>query len=534
MNDFNYYGIDDDEKILGIGPYFRPVNGKLWKVRLILSSGQSGKSISVFNATLIVRGRVINPVNKRGDLWEQHGFQITDTADWEIGTIGACPVRRHEDWEDPNQLCFIFSTVDGITFYLPQFELARALFFHGIYLSKTAIESECLRSEFSVVIDHEDNVLIRVSDSSEFQLAHLNDPVTRNYLSWLLLNADMLKSYESITRYQRTNGFDNQRHRVWNFQFDPPPLRGVKVGIRGQYSREHNACIVYEIFRLHDLPNEPHKSLGMWHPKFKRSMPGAGHVSLPAGGKSETLTVHDDLESNPNIKPVHLDAEKVSITFKHPFHVTKVATEKQKQGTSEAKKESETGLKSVSTNDGYAGRGLPGGDWNTLEDETDYGKFFESKFNCFRELVDVLIEHHGCKLLHTEITELRKVGKSQKHLLSTDGTPRAIADVAMRVGPKTIHLLEVDTSDAEQSLSTQVLVVRDEAAWGKDIESVKVELVRSSLRWPTKLLKDLCGEGRHKGVHHPQAPSGNKSVLPPHSITGWADRIYGWMRHLAG
>jgi hypothetical protein len=532
MTKLTHNGIDNDVEIVGVGPYFRPVGGNRWRVDLKLSPKQAKDSFSASNASSAVRGRIINPAvkdSKRG--WE-HSFRISNTASWTVKTIGECPVNRLEKWTNPHQFCFVFILSSGLTIYLPQFELARILFFHGNYLSRTAIESECLKGEFSVEIDEEDNVLISVMESSGFTLAHLNEPKSRNYLSWILLDVDVRKSFESITRYQRMNGIDFKNYRRWNFQFDPPPLKGVELHVRGQYSREHNTCFVFEIVKVKRIPNQVHKSIGIWHPKFEHFVPGQGTTAQLAGGDGEApLTVCDDTESNANIQPITVEAEAVSMEFQNPFYVSKVTTKERKRAASDSYEDGGDGLVFVSTEEGVQGYGLPGGDLDILDDETDYSEIYASKFKCFSKMVQMLIEEHGCFLISNEIIELRKVGKSKKHLLA-DGSARTLADVALSVQGKTFHLLEVDTSDAESSVSTQILLPNDPKSWKHDIETVAIELVRSSLRWPKKQLDIIFGENGHRGVHHPKAPEGNKGVLAADSVAGWAARIYGWITRL--
>lgn len=533
MKNYEFPGIEIDTEILGIGHYFRAIPGNKWKIDLKLSPEQPKNFLTASNAPVLARGCILKADKKAKKPGWKRFFRISDTSTWETKTIGECPVNRSEKRTNQNQLCFVFTIDSDITVFLPQFELARTLFFHGNYLSRTAIESECLKSEFSIEVDEDDNALINVMDSSGFSLAHLNDPASRNYLSWILLDDDARKSYKSITKYQRLNGVDYKKYRRWDFQFDPPPLRNVGLRIHGQFSNTHKICFVHEIDQIKSIPNKRYRSIRMWHPEFERSILGTGHAVQPAGNPPEaTLAIHDDIASNPDMIPIALENDYVSIEFNHPFHVAKITTKEKRRATIHTDGESESKLTSVSSEEGGVDHNLPGGDWNTLKDETDYEELFESKFDCFRDMVNVLIKTHGCLLVEKHTTELRQVGKSKKHLLSTDHTPRSIAVVELEVGGKTMHLLEVDTSDAEQSLSTQVLVVKDMAAWGANVKRLKFEMVRSSLRWPRKLLEELCGEGCHKGVHHPQAPVSNKGVLAPDSIAGWASRIYGWMLRL--
>lgn len=532
MTKIEYHGFDNDVKIIGIGPYFRPINGSKWKVDLKLSPKQDKDWFSASIASSAVRGRIIKPLKKKNKRGWEHSFLITDTSSWGIKTIGECPVIRWEKWKNPDQLCFVFTLKSGLTIYLPQFELARTLFLHGGYLSRTALESECLRGEFFVEIDEDNNVLINVMESSGFTLEYLNEPKTRNYLSWILLDTDVRKSFESITRYQRLNGVDSKKYRRWCFQFDPPPLAGVELHVHGQYSDEHKTCFVFEIDKIKGIPNKAHQSISMWHPKFEHSIPGQGNaVQLVGGEPGASLTVYDHIESNANIQPILVEADAVSMEFRNPFYVGKITTKERKRATSGSCEGDGDGLTEISTEEGVQGHGLPGGDLDTLNDETDYSEIYASKFKCFSDMVDALIEEHGCTFISKKINELPHVGKSKKHLLS-DGSPRTLADVVLNVHGKIVHLLEVDTSDAESSLSTQVLVAMNSASWKRDVKKVEFELVRSSLRWPQELLETKCGKGRHKGVHHPKAPEGNKGVLAPDSIAGWTARIYGWILKL--
>lgn len=96
----------------------------------------------------------------------------------------------------------------------------------------------------------------------------------------------------------------------------------------------------------------------------------------------------------------------------------------------------------------------------------------------------------------------------------------------MTVRNKTIHILEVDTSDADKSLSTQVIKIKNPDSWDNDLKELEKQLIKSSLCWPTKTLTWLFGEGQFKGIPHPKTDSKNKGVLSSDSIANWADRLY--------
>lgn len=527
-------GIDDNVKVWEIGSLFRSITGSQWNINVHFSPPQSKKYTSISNASLLARRRLINPTQTFKKPGYSLSFTLSDTSQWEVKTIGQCPIDDGKSRKrDSGQFCFVFTTPDGITVYLPQFELARILFFHGGYLSRTAIESDCLETDFSVEIDYDDNAVIRVMPSTSYSLSHLNDSICRNYLSWILLNADVRMSYRSITKYQRLTGYDTYKYRKWDFQFDPPLLEQVDFCVRGHYDQNSSLFFVYEVDRIENIPNTPFRSVSMEHPRFENTIHGEGHVARPAGGQSDApIIVHDDIVSNANIQSAILENEGVTIKFRHPFYVAKITTKERRRATSHSDHETSDWQKSISTEEGIADHGLPGGDWNTLNDETNYDAIFENKFQCFLAMVNVLIEAHGCVPVPKKIMPLPCEGRCTKHLLSTTGDPRSMAIIGLGIGPKTVYLLEVDTSDADKALSTQLLVVKNREDWERNLDRLQRELLRASLRWPRKLLDELCGKEHHIGVNHPQTPSGNKGILPPDSIAGWAGRVYGWMHTL--
>ncbi len=534
MNEYRFKKFDDDVKIMGIGSLFRRHSGSKWNVNLQLAPSQRNSYLSFSNAPILARRRIINPTTEFLKPGYDQRIKITDTRTWLVKRIGECPIAGFQRKLEAGQFCFVFENYDGRTIFLPQFELARTLFFHGKYLSRTAIESDCLRSEFDVFVDHKQNcATIRVMPSAGYAVSHLNEPKSQNYLSWVLLDADARKSYESICKFQRLYGKNAPSYRRWTFQFEPPPLENVFLQARGQFDREVNCFFAWEIDAIRGVPNAMPQEIYIEHPKFEHSVPGSGQVVHPAGnGEPSPLFIHDDIAANANTTSIELEAESVAVVFKKAFHVNRVASKARKRPTTTQGDESGNKVISVSTEEGIADHGLPAADWNTLNDETDYSQFFENKFECFLNMVRVLIGTYGCVPVTKAIVPLPKVGRCKKHLLSTTGEARSIAEVGLRVEGKIVHLLEVDTSDADKAISTQVLVVRDLRRWKADFEILRRELIQDSLNWPTKLLDNLCGKERHCGVNHPQAPKGSRGVLDPESIAGWATRVYGWMAQL--
>jgi hypothetical protein len=535
MNEYRFKKFDDDVKILGIGSLFRRHSGGKWYVNLQLAPSQRSSSyLSLSNAPILARRRVINPTTEFSKPGYRQRIKITDTRKWLVKRIGDCPITGFERKLEAGQFCFVFENYDGRTIFLPQFELARTLFFHGTYLSKTAIESDCLRSEFDVFVDHtQDCATIRVMPSADCTVSHLNEPKSQKHLSWVLLDADARRSYESICKFQRLHGVNAPRYRKWTFQFEPPPLENVFLQAHGVFDKEVNCFFAWEIDAIRGVPNAMPGEIYIEYQELEHSVPGSGQVVHPAGnGEVSPLVIHDDIAANANTTAIQMEADSVAVVFKKPFHVIRVASRDRNRPTTTQGDESGNKVISVSTEEGVADHGLPAADWNTLNDETDYSQFFENKFACFLNMVRVLVGTYGCAPVAKSIVPLPKVGRCKKHLLSTTGEARSIAEVGLRVGGKIVHLLEIDTSDADKAISTQVLVVRNLRQWKADFEILRRELIQDSLNWPTRFLDNLCGKERHRGVNHPQAPKGDRGVLDPTSTAGWAARIFGWMQKL--
>ena len=139
MQGIRFEHLSDDTEIKAIGSLFRRINGSQWGINLGFYPFQPKSSLTVSNAPVLVRRRVLNPTSGYKQAGYKQVFTITDTSSWKVDTINNCPVLENPHPIEKDQLCFVFQTDTGLTVYLPQFELARALFLHDGYLSRTAL-----------------------------------------------------------------------------------------------------------------------------------------------------------------------------------------------------------------------------------------------------------------------------------------------------------------------------------------------------------------------------------------------------------
>tara|TARA_R110002074_G_scaffold373069_2_gene548834 strand:+ start:93343 stop:94950 length:1608 start_codon:yes stop_codon:yes gene_type:complete len=529
MQNFKFEGLGNNVKIKSLGPLFRKIDGPRWGVNVGFYSKQEKSSLTMSNAHVLVINGVLNPTKGHDATGWKDYFRIKSTQQWDTKESKECPAIERLSGIDASQNCFVFKIEDGKTVYLPQFELARALFFHDSYLSRTAIESDCLAAEFDVrVVQEARKAIINVMPSSGYPLKKFNDPGCRRMLSWVLLDPDARSSYESIGKYQKLKGYEVGLYRHWNFQFDPPALCGAQLSVRGKFDPKTNCLFVFEIYAIHNLKADIPEVVEIYHPDFTESVQGAGAGACAIIEQpSEGYMVHDGGDANMNNQSTIIQSSSLDIEFNKAFKTSKVAA-KQKQSSSGKLDDalSDGTLTAVSTEEASGGQGLPSADWNNVNDITDDAHLYENKFTCFRKMIDLIVAKDGCTIKSEQIRKLPKLRGYSKHLLSTDANPRCVAVIEMTVRNKTIHILEVDTSDADKSLSTQVIKIKNPDNWDNDLKELEKQLIKSSLCWPTKTLTWVAGKGQFRGMSHPKTDSKNKGVLSSDSIANWADRLY--------
>lgn len=448
--------------------------------------------------------------------------------------IGRCPMKALSSISYKDTNCFVLK-YKGYFWFIPQFELARALFFRDAFMAQAAFEHGILDVEFQIDRSNEEAILINILEHSTYPVSLFKNLASRQYLGWILLDPQARQSYESIARYQLLDGDDLVDRREWNFRFDPPPLEGVGLRVRCIRDESVKCIFVQEILGITDLVADVPEVFKMSHPKS--STPGTKHTegkSPIAPEAPEQIFVHDDDIANADTSPRMVATDKIDYGFKNAFKVIPISeTEKGRSSLSIPDDEGkEVVSQDVSMNESVVGSAKNRAEWNALNDRTDNDHLFERKFTCFSKMVDKLKDNRWCEFISLDTNSLPRRGRSKKHLLSTDGSSRCVAIVQFKIRNKHVVFLEIDTSDAEKALSTMVILVRDAGKLKYQIGKIMAELVSSSLRWPTELLSDYYGKDGHRRIFHPESKSGNKGVLLPSSANGWANRCLAAVRKL--
>jgi len=530
MGNIHFDGLSGDTKILSVGSLFRKLNGSQWGINLDFSPSQNKTSLGLSNAPVLARRRVLNPSAETKPAGYPLSFTIADTEHWQNKILEDYPIPKAVGTVERKEWCFYFLTDKGVQIFLPQFELARALFFHNAYLSRTALEPDCLNAEFDIQRFNSAAARINILPSSGYSPNLLNDYGSRRLLSWLLMDQDARASFESIGIYQKLNGYDKNGYRSWHFQFEPPKLFGAQFEVRGHFDREQKCMFVYEIAGIRDIKADIPEVVEIYHPDFKESVRGQGTGGARSfSERPPEHTVHDDAEANADHHPVPLSVPSVVFEFAKAFEARKVANKKQQAASGKADQEAgNTASNHVSVDEMTVFGDFPGADWDTVVDETDDVHLYANKFECFQNMLNELSARYGWVIESKQLRKLPQLSRCKKHLLN-NGDPRCMAVVKLISKSKSYHILEVDTSDARNLLSTQLLRFKSLHKLEDQLKELEIKLLQGSLRWPNSLLAELCGEDGVVGVPHPKTDSMHKGCLRPDSVSKWAARIHAKM-----
>lgn len=241
------------------------------------------------------------------------------------------------------------------------------------------------------------------------------------------------------------------------------------------------------------------------------------------------MEINDEQEPDADHTEIRIETPAVAFEFANPIQTTRIGKGKGQTGRLGQEGDSSdspenTGLE-VSTDEASTHGTLPSADYDGLEDKSDDAHLYSDKFEAFDAMVKQLVTMSGCRHIHREIRKLPTIDGYSKHLL-VDGNPRCVAFHRIKKDGQEYALIEVDTSDNKNRLST--LLLKSPSVlfnWGQFIHELEIRLVRGSLVWPKKYLKMTFDSG-YKRISHPSSNSKEKSILNIESITRWSMRVY--------
>jgi len=524
-----FKGVEDNSVIREIGSLFRRHDGSDWHVNVKLAPGQKKQYFGASQIPILARRRVVNATEKPRSAGFQSRVVIENTRHWSTEPIEACPIPVVSRQDDAQQWCFNFE-FNGTQFYLPQLEFARALFFHHAYITRLALIPSGLTQEFDVQrIDKMSKALINILTTCTLPLYVRGDYALRRLLAWILLDDDARQSFESIAYYQLQNGLNTEKYRLWRFQFEPPQLAGVELTLRGHYDQERKAFFVYEIYGVSNLICDCPAYVDFVDPQFTETRTGLGRAVLPAPQSGSELEINDEQEPDADHTEIRIDTPVVAFEFANPIQTTRIGKGKSQPGSRGKVGEpidlsENTGLE-VSTDESTTHGTLPSADYDGLEDKSDDTHLYADKFAAFDAMVKQLVTMPDCHHIHREIRKLPCIEGYSKHLLA-DGNPRCLAYHRIKKDGLVYALIEVDTSDNKNRLSTLLLKQQDMLSdWDRVIQELEIRLLKGSLIWPTKFIQKKFGN-KYKRVSHPKSSAKEKTWLTEDLVTRWTQRVF--------
>src|SRR5690554_60347 len=523
--------IRDNSRIKEIGLMYRRVGGSDWRINISLDPGQHKKNFAISQLTVLARRRVLNATEHFKPAGYPATAHVDDATTWSHRRISECPIKNVSEQEDQDQWCFSFES-EGIEFFLPQIELARVLFFHSAYMTRLAMLPNGLSEEFDIQPgDEPDTTEIYILPTSTLPLKARGDYEQRRVLAWILLDEETRSSFSSIAQNQLKEGEESNGHRRWKFRFDPPALANVELTMRGQFQKESRTFFVYEIDSVENLTVQSSTTVEFFDPRFAEQQASKGAAAQGASAPVTEPLIDDDELPSLDSEEYILDVPPVKLSFSQPVMTTRKAYNGRRRSGAEKSEETESEIgddqTDVSTDEPTIQGQLPAAGFDAINDQSDDVHLYARKFEAFSAMVE-LLKTKECRHEFGGIRKLPAIAGYSKHLLE-DGNPRCIALHLLTKRGHNYALLEVDTSDNKNRLSTLLLKQPSPRFdWPAEIATIEQRLLEKSLNWPSPHL-NLVFSGHHERISHPRTPSGNKGRLETGSLQRWADRVLAKM-----
>lgn len=533
MSKILFRQIPEGSKLRAIGNFFKGQGaGSQWRlVSFLCRDGQlHDPHFGLEMACILGVGREF--ITEENIPYQSHGFHkklvLPPVEEWTEDCLGHCSRLSKQLAQNPEvagQQCFVFEA-DGITFWLPKFELARKLFFHAGFLVRAAFEPNGLDMAFSVM-QEEGAYHIHTPSRTGASSQLLKIKGYRDLFSWLLLNSEVRSSFESIwmcLNLEQVRG--NSRYARWQFNFLPPKcLAGVTMEVQGPLDRDSGDMLIWEIKSLQGLNFEVHNEIFFHHPSLKVSVrgEGGGWSSPERGGADIEVDADEEPDEDKQRQLVELPVEGMYFNRNPDTRVAYTGQRTNGHGKKVDDEQVPGGRANIlGLADDVTGGTIAPGEFHQLEGQEQ--EEFPNRFVMLREIIQQLADEPGITLLELEVKRLPQVPRCSYHMMG-ENTPRCYLMASFRLeGDRKCFLLEIDTSDNKKRLSTRMLILKTGVGEKRVINEFMKELVKGSLRWPGSMKKQCS---TLHSIHHPKENSVDTYQA---RMTGWKLRIRSFLR----
>ncbi|MGL6415287.1 Tn7-like element transposition protein TnsE [Aeromonas veronii] len=523
--------IPKNAKLLAVGNFFRANSaGASWHLASIFSQKDEleQRQFGLEMSCILGIGREF--VAEDEAPYRSNGFQkkfkLPPIAEWREKQLGECPrlaKRLARNPEVASQRCFVFE-VDGLTIWLPKFELARKLFFHTTFLARSAFEPNGLDMIFSVQRD-QDAIHIHTPAKTGAPARLLQMESYRDLFSWLLLSDGVKQSFESIWRCLNQEQFSfGGRYTRWQFNFEPPAtISGACMDVLGPLDWDSKEMLVWEIKTLQGLELNCFQPISFHHSALKLSVSGnRGGTRNPSSSNDDIiLDAEEDTDESKDRQLLDLPMEGLSFlgqrNIRAVYQGQRVSHFGQKlEGEDLSGHGSLLGLC-----DDVAGGDIPPTELQQLEEQRE-AEEYPNCFEVLREIIRQISHEPDIDLLELEVKPLPQVLRRSYHQME-DGSSRCYLMARFRLSDRQEkYLLEIDTSDNKKSMSTRVIVMRPGIDPVQGITQILKDVVKSSLRWPVSMRLHCA---TNESIHHPK----NDFNLSERQLS-WLQRVLTCLR----
>ncbi|AHC16013.1 Tn7-like element transposition protein TnsE [Salinispira pacifica] len=522
-------GIAKDSTVYGIGSFFRSHRDSDWKLNINLRDSKSRGYAYLSEIHLLARRRILNPSHASKTAGYKKNIFITDAREWKSCSISDFELPGISSDGDGEQLCFVFDYGD-IKCYLPQFELARALFFNSAYLSSLSMKQNGLAEEFDISVEESSSQsYINILPNSNLPSNIRRHNPSLQHLSWLLFDKDARRSYESIFTNIVENSTVSKNYRKWNFRFDPPSLKDVKLIVHGRLDKDLKVFFGWEIHSISNLKSDSPAEVEFIDPKLSMSFSGGRGADSKGSAPGAEIEIDNDQTPNPDQGLQEIEAPQVKFQFRHPIAIRRSGRGKKRTaGTGIETDEdfTESSIVEVSTNESSVFGAAKPAEFAGIEilaNDVDYNHV--TSFTQFNMMINKLCQRADVQHISSGAHPLPALSRYSKYCLD-DGSDRLILSHHIKLLGNSIILLEVDTFDCPGKLSTLLLKRNNstlDSLWEKEQFRIECELVKQSLNWPTDYLNNIS-PNMYIRVKHPRLnmPSLQQALW----LKQWPERIH--------
>lgn len=536
-----FYKCDDDVRIVHIGKVLLRTSDTSYRpsIEVLCYPPQIKnyfRATAFANVPALYRGKIINQRELSEGYVKQGRYTFKGNDNLRKSTLSEFPnlnsaesVRNRES----EQKAFVLDRINAPTLVIPQLELARVLFYASSYLSRASLMSSRLLTDFKVDVNFKQGYAnIEVLQISNYPISAFDDSATRTMLSWLLIDKNAKRSFESIFRYFNTESNLDVSHgyKRWLFHFDPPQMAGWSFSYKGRLDASGEYFLVEKITDIEISASMPSR-VYFHNPKFKHQdeeqKPTSGGKGPELYERPEEHVVDDDREASDANQAFLLGENTCAIRFKNNFSTSKATKPKRSHRPDSSQEEPKKADDTVSTNEPSNNGEIPSADMGGgMQDCTDHSEEYASRFTAFNMMVKMLEEKYACTIIESYTHELDQVGRSKCHLIDS-GAKRTIRCVVVELNGHVNYLLEVDVIGLSASLSTKCVRQIDTSNWQEQFSKIKKGVVTKSLGWPIKEMDAMFGLKKHIGISHPNSVKGHPTDIPIESILDWGGNVAG-------